>query len=82
MTDELNLATRGRHGAAWRELGIDEEADAVADALIRRRLPRGADSAPMTAPEPSPYDGLRTQWLIVALAAAIVTWVVAAVLRG
>jgi hypothetical protein len=24
MTDELNLASRGRHGAAWRELGIDD----------------------------------------------------------
>lgn len=56
MTDIENARLSGRHGAAWRELGID-------------------------APEPTHFDGLRTQWLIVVLGAAIVAGVVVAVLR-
>jgi hypothetical protein len=34
------------------------------------------DDYPRTSP--SPYDGLRTQWLIVALSAVSVAWVVVA----
>jgi hypothetical protein len=38
------------------------------------------DDYPRTSP--SPYGGLRTQWLIVVLGAVVVGWVVAAVLRA
>jgi hypothetical protein len=38
------------------------------------------DDYPRTSP--SPYDGLRTQWLIVALSAVSVAWVVVAIERA